>query len=160
MRAATFARETAEFLSLSEAEAYAAVCRGVALLEAAGLPRPRTFCAPGWLMTDAARRSVGRAGLRRISEMFSVNDLERRRRDLVPSIGFMGGSSAQETGVRILNRIVAGALASRSTAVAIYLHPQNGKDNPALLRVLERVAAMIGSGRWVPTTYSEWYGSD
>jgi predicted deacetylase len=156
-RGAIFAPNAAEFLSLSESETYGAALNGLGILEAAGLPRATTFCAPGWLMTIGARRAIARAGFLRIANMFSVDDLDRGGRDVMPSMGFMGGSAAQETGVRLLNAIVRVAAAPRVRAMQLYLHPEGGADSLALTRVLERAVEMVGSGEWRPTTYAEWY---
>jgi predicted deacetylase len=149
LRGALFARDAAEFLTLLPEEAEQAVTQGLDALEAVGLGRPGTFCAPGWLMTEEAAGAIGRCGMRYIVDMFGVRDLQTLRRYRLPAIGYMG---AHEAGIQILNAIIRQTVGRQAKALQVYLHPQSGKRS-ARDRILEEIADMVGRGGWVPTTY-------
>jgi predicted deacetylase len=155
LRGAVFAPGTAEFLSLTPDGAYAAVTAGLDCLEAAGFPRPSTFCAPGWLLARSVRASLERAGIRRIVNMLSVDDLRSQSRRWLPAVGYMGASTSQEIGIGILNALMLHGAVRRAGAVKIYLHPQGNAGSPALRRVLDIVSRMVRHGEWNPTTYAE-----
>ncbi|MGH2448498.1 MAG: DUF2334 domain-containing protein [Chloroflexota bacterium] len=143
VRGRVFAGDAAEFLSLHAGDAAQAIDEGLRLFERAGLPRPDTFCPPGWLMTGDLEVEVRRASLRFSIGMMQWSD---GRRHSLPSIGYMGSS---EFGVRLLNGLVT-LVVPRSRAVKIYLHPQgdaSGQD-----RIIARVAGLIQAG-WETVTY-------
>jgi predicted deacetylase len=154
-RGAVFAPGTAEFLSLTPDGAYAAVTTGLDCLETAGLPRPTAFCAPGWLLAPSVRASLERAGIRRIVNMLSVDDLCTQSRRWLPAVGYMGVSASQEIGIEILNAVMLYGTLRRAEAMKIYLHPQGNVGSPALRRVLRTVSWMVRRRGWSPTTYAD-----
>lgn len=103
LRAALFAGNAAEFLTLSTAEAGQAVREGLALFASAGLSRPAAFCAPGWLLTAEAAQGIREAGMRWLIGMFSVRDLWTARQRWVPGFGHMGVAARQEAAVELLS---------------------------------------------------------
>jgi predicted deacetylase len=153
-RGCVFAPGTAEFLTLAPADAFRAVEEGLRVLEAAGLPRPTRFCAPGWLLAVDARGGLARAGIEHLVGMFSVENILTRRRRFLPGFGYMGGSEAQEAGIRILNRMILTTAGRAARPLSVYLHPQGGSRNPALRRVLHQIERMVSRG-WEPSTYAE-----
>jgi predicted deacetylase len=155
LRGTVFAPDAAEFLTLPPTAAARAVREGFDLLEEAGLPRPSTFCAPGWLLAGDTPAALASAGIHYLIGMFSVHDLQTARRRWLPAIGYMGASPGQEARIRLLNGIIRRTVLPRATVAKVYLHPQGGTDNAALCRMLERLAKMVGRDGWVPTTYAE-----
>jgi hypothetical protein len=147
-------------MSLDPEDAFRATRDGLRMLEGAGLPRPVGFCAPGWLLSDAARGGVARAGLRYSIAMFSLEDLPTGRRYRLPGIGYMGGSPRLERGVAFLNHIVESTLASPARVLKIYLHPQGGIDNPAMQRILQAIEHLVACGSRTPATFGDLYGRD
>ncbi|HLJ68107.1 MAG TPA: DUF2334 domain-containing protein [Chloroflexota bacterium] len=156
LRAALFAGDAPEFLTLSPAEAVDAVLEGRRMLEAAGLPDPTTFCAPGWLLATDVRRALPAAGIRQVAGMFALYDLSRGLRRLLPALGYMGADPAQEAGVSVLNRLLEVSVLPRAPAVKVYLHPQ-GAGSAAEQRVMARVARLVRNG-WTAATYRELIG--
>ncbi len=157
LRAALFAGDAAEFLTLEAEQAQQAVQEGLDLFAQAGLPRPSAFCAPAWLWTREAERAVRQAGIRHLVGMFSVRDLQSTRRCWLPGFGYMGGNSWHESAARAIGWL--SSLPLRGTAVAkVYIHPQGSSDSPLLRATLSRIARMVGEQGWQPTTYVEVCG--
>lgn len=161
LRARLFAADAAEFLTLTADAAEAALWRGIAGFDAAGLPRPTMFCAPGWLHNAAAETALRRVGLRYLIDMFVVRDVQERR--LVawtPGVGYMGASPRQELGVQMLNGIVRRTALRRASVAKVYLHPQGDPAGALVLRQLAALARMLGRDGWQPATYAEVCGDD
>lgn len=155
LRAALFAGDAAEFLTLNPTEVGQAVREGLDLFARAGLPAPSTFCAPGWLFTVEAEQAIREAGMRWLIGMFSVRDLRTLRRRRVPGFGYMGAAPGQEFGVQILNRLVQRLAIDRATVAKVYLHPQGNLHSSALRWTLARLGEMVGRRGWRPATYAE-----
>jgi predicted deacetylase len=153
LRADLFAGDACEFLTLTPSEALTSVLQGRELFQLAGLAAPSAFCAPGWLLAPDLRPALFQGGIRRVIGMFSTLDLRTGHRHLALSLGYMGAGPPQECGVQILNRIVSLAV-RRATVVTVYLHPQGGRDHPAVQRVFDRIERLVAEG-WQPITYAE-----
>jgi len=141
-------------MTLCEAEARESILMGFDELALAGLPRPDTFCAPGWLLTDGARQGVADAGIRLLAGMFSIQDLQARRSQLVPSLGYMGGGRIHALGIGAMSSLVA-PIAPRFSATKIYLHPDpSGRRRwrPAI----QRAKTMVEHG-WQPVTFDDLF---
>lgn len=154
LRARLFAGNAAEFLALSPIGSRLAVTRGVDLLAGCGLPRPVTFCAPGWLISRGAREHLRPAGIRLVTGMFSVHDLSLGRTYPLAGIGQMGAGPRQESGVALLNVLVVRVWLPGQHTARLYLHPQNTG------RASERVIALAGHllrDGWRSATYREAY---
>ena len=157
LRGTLFAAQAAEFLTLTPAEAERAIGDGMELFERAGLPRPDSFCAPGWLITSEAEAAVARAGIRCLISMFSVYDLAAERRQWTPGFGYMGASPGQEAGVQILNGIVRRTVLPHARVVKVFLHPQGYAESGAARGVMRALAEMVSQGGWQMATYREVY---
>ncbi|HZS93366.1 MAG TPA: DUF2334 domain-containing protein, partial [Chloroflexota bacterium] len=96
LRGELFAPGVAEFLSLDESSMERRVRDGAQIIARAGLLRPDTFCAPGWLLGPGAENALRRAGMRRLIGMWSVVDLASARRRRIPAIGYMGVGGMHE----------------------------------------------------------------
>jgi predicted deacetylase len=149
--------DNAEFMSLSAEEAFRATRDGLDMLTAAGLPRPAGFCAPGWLLSKAARPALARAGVRYSVGMFSVDDLTTGRRYFLPATGYMGGSARLEWGVGTLNRLVEATLATPARVLRVYLHPQGGVNDPAMQVILRLIERLVARGDRTPATFADVY---
>lgn len=156
-RARLFAADAAEFLALSADEAADALRQGLAVFEQAGLPRPDTFCAPGWLHNAEAEAALKREGFRYLIDMFAVRDLWGRRRIWTPGVGYMGAGSGQEMGVQILNGIIRQTALRAASVAKVYLHPQGDATGASVRRKVAELAKMIGRDGWQPATYAEVY---
>lgn len=152
-RAALFAGDAAEFLTLSREDAAAAIRSGVSVLTRAGLPTPSTFCPPGWLMSADAAMAAADAGMRQTVSMFSLRDLPSGRRRSLAGIGYMGAGPWQERGVGFLNALVSAAWLPRSPIARIFLHPQHlpNRQHDAIVR---RVSDLLERG-WQPITFED-----
>jgi predicted deacetylase len=157
-RARLFARDAAEFLTLSADEAGDALRRGVAAFERAGLPRPTMFCAPGWLHNKEAEAALKREGFRYLIDMFVVRDLWDRRGVWTPAVGYMGAGPRQELGVQILNGIVRQAALRTASVAKVYLHPQGDPTGVIVRRRVAALAEMIERDGWRPATFAEVCG--
>lgn len=135
LRAALFARDAAEFLSLSSEETASRIASGREILQRAGLSATG-FCAPGWLSVTDLQRILGRAGFVYDVLMTSVVDLASNRRIWTDWIGYMGDGRGQERLVGIVDAInrVASPL---FRALKVFLHPQGAPDSVACRRILE-----------------------
>jgi predicted deacetylase len=151
LRGRLFADGAAEFLSLTTAEAADAVREGAQIVEAAGLARPSTFCAPGWLISSEAERGCAAAGITMLAGMFSIRDLRAGHRVWAPSLGHMG--TPYEPGVRVMNTITRAAWVPRSAVALAYLHPQRFSEGEAR-GLIERLGVMVARG-WKPITYAD-----
>jgi uncharacterized protein len=157
-RARMFAPGVAEFLTLANEQAVETLKSGVEVLEGLGLPRPTGFCAPGWLLNDAGRSALAPAGIRYVINMHSVEEIGTAGRVRMPGFGYLGGSPAQETGIRILNRLV-GTAGRGASILQIYLHPQGGVHNPDVQRLIRTIARLVARGDRQPATYADLWGS-
>lgn len=159
-RARLFAANAAEFLTLSADEAADALQQGIATFERAGLPRPDTFCAPGWLHNPETAAALKREEFRYLIDMFVARDLWTGHSVWTPGMGYMGAGPGQERGVQILNGIVR-QTALRATNVAkVYLHPQGDPTGAIVRQRLASLAEMIERDGWQPATYAEVCGDD
>lgn len=156
LRARLFARDAAEFLTLTPAEAEGELRQGLADFEQVGLPRPTTFCAPGWLSNAAAEAALPRAGLRYLISMFGVRDLWSDWRIRAPSVGYMGAGNAQELGVQTLNTLVRWTKLPRAPVACVYLHPQGQPTGPRVRRQIALVSKLLGRG-WQLATYDDLF---
>lgn len=165
-RARLFARSAAEFMTLSGPDAASAVRSGMAELRRCGLPPPDTFCAPGWLITDEAESAIAEAGMRYLVGMFSIQDLQERRLQWLPSFGHMGAGPLHELGIHALGRLVS-PIWNRTGRVQVYLHPESrsggtpGSDRragvrfgPDWMRTVQAVEALRRNG-WEPVTFRD-----
>ena len=157
-RARLFAGDAAEFLTLSADEAAAALRQGIAAFERAGLPRPDTFCAPGWLHNAEAVAALKREGFRYLIDMFVVRDLWEGRSVWTPPVGYMGGGPRQELGVQILNGIVRQTALRAAPVAKVYLHPQGDPTGAIVRRRVAELARMIARDGWRPSTFAEVCG--
>jgi len=157
LRARLFARDAAEFLTLAPVEAEEALRQGLADFEQVGLPRPTTFCAPGWLSNAAAEAALPRAGLRYLISMFGVRDLWSGWRISAPSVGYMGAGSKQELGVQTLNTLVRWTALPRASVACIYLHPQGQPSGPRVRRQIALASKLLARG-WELATYADLFG--
>jgi predicted deacetylase len=152
LRARLFARNAAEFLTLAPEEAEALLRQGLADFEQVGLPRPTTFCAPGWLSNAAAEAALTRAGLRYLISMLGVRDLWSDWRIQTPAVGYMGAGSKQELGVQTLNMLVRWTTLPTASVACVYLHPQSEPTGPRVRRQIALVSKLLARG-WQLATY-------
>jgi uncharacterized protein len=157
-RARLFASDAAEFLTLSADEAAGALRQGLAAFERAGLPRPDTFCAPGWLHNAEALAALKREGFRYLIDMFVVRDLWEGHSVWTPPVGYMGGGPRQELGVQLLNGIVRQTALRAAPVAKVYLHPQGDPTGPSVRRRVADLARMIARDGWRPSTFAEVCG--
>jgi predicted deacetylase len=160
LRAMLFAGDAAEFLTFTPLEAFGALCEGVDLFTRAGLPRPITFCAPGWLLPKSALWALHKAEIRRVIGMFSLHDLAQSKHLWIPSFGYMGVSPRQEAAIQFFNRLVCGTRLNSAAIAQVYLHPQDCMRRPVFRRIMDTIARMVSEGGWQPTTYAEVCGDD
>lgn len=153
VRAALFAGDAPEFLTLREEAAEAAVAAGLKMFEACALPAPSTFCPPAWLMTDEAESALRESGIRRTVSMFALRDLLSGARVPIAGIGYMGAGIRQEQGLAILNALVARTWVPRAPVTRVFLHPQNA-PSPALDTTIERIGSLVTRG-WQPVTFDD-----
>lgn len=158
LRARLFARDAAEFLTLTPEEAEALLRQGLVDFEQVGLPRPSTFCAPGWLSNAATEAALTRAGLRYLIGMFDVRDLWSRWRIETPAVGYMGGGSKQELGVQTLNMLVRWSALRTASVACVYLHPQSDPTGPRVRRQIALVSKLLAHG-WQLATYDDLFGA-
>ncbi|HEU0027969.1 MAG TPA: DUF2334 domain-containing protein [Ktedonobacterales bacterium] len=157
-RARLFAGDTAEVLTLPADEAVAALRQGIAAFERAGLPRPDTFCAPGWLHNAEAVAALKREGFRYLIDLFVVRDLWARRNIWTPAVGYMGAGPRQEMGVQILNGIVQQTALRAAPVAKVYLHPQRDPTGAIVRQRVAELARMIERDGWRPATFAEVCG--
>lgn len=151
LRAGVFARDVAEFLSLTPSDMVRGLLQARDLCEGLGLAAPSTFCAPGWLLDPDLAGALVETGIQRIAGMFSVLDLPTSHRYLLPSLGYMGGGAVHESVIGLTNSLVRLALPKLAT-VQIYLHPQGHIESPAARAVLRTVRRLVEFG-WRPATF-------
>jgi uncharacterized protein len=154
IRAALFARHSAEFLSLTREHANLALTRGLEILGRCGLPFPSTFCAPAWLIAPDARLALADAGLRYLAGMLTLVELESSRRVATPAFGYMGSGQQHEIGIRLLGAGMRTVAMKRAGLGKAFFHPLGGVESPAARRVLEQTARLVGRG-WRPVTFDE-----
>lgn len=135
LRAALFAGNAAEFLSLSAEETASRLADGREILLGAGL-RVTGFCAPGWLAATDLHPILRQAGFLYDVLMTGVVDLASSRRIWTDWIGYMGASSMQERLVGIADAINRAA-APLFTALKVFIHPQGASQSVACHRILE-----------------------
>lgn len=158
-RGAVFASDAAELLTGSPADAWSILANGLAQVEASGLPRPDTLCAPGWLISDAALEAASTVGIQTVAGMFYALDVASGQRTFIPSFGYMGASAAQERGIALLNGIVRHSAMVPASVAAAYLHPQGFESSGAARQTLTTIAHLMSQG-WQPATYAEVPGHD
>jgi predicted deacetylase len=156
-RARLFAPGAAEFLAMDATEMTGALQEGIAVLAAAGLGRPTTFCAPAWLLPREGEPVLRAAGFRLLTGMLSVTDLASGRRRPLPGWGYMGAAGPQEWGVQLMNRAIRPAAFPRAPVVRIYLHPQGSRMSAVHRWVLDDIRRLLGAG-WIASTYDDVYG--
>jgi len=159
VRATLFANQAAEFMTLGGTEAKEAVREGLRLFAQAELPRPSSFCAPGWLLHEDARKAIKESGMRLLLGMFCADDFATGRRFWIPGFGYMGVSSGHEMAVQLLNWLVTTLAIRRATVAKVYLHPQGNLHSTALRATLDKVARMVSQG-WKPATYAEVFDNE
>ena len=140
-RAALFARDAAEFLSLSADDMTVRIADGREILQRAGL-RSTGFCAPGWLAPTSLHPILQRAGFLYDVLMTGVVDLANNRRIWTGWIGYMGAGSVQERLVGIADAIIRVA-APAFGALKVFLHPQGAPQSAACRRVLEGLPSLM-----------------
>jgi predicted deacetylase len=151
-RAALFAREVAEFVSLEWQEQRARLLAGREILEELGLPT-RGFCPPGWLHTAELPDLLRELGFTYLVEMLFLLDVQLRRRLVTPWIGFMGTSRFHEELAQLGAHLLA-PWRTRARLVSVFLHPQGAPRSPVCQRVLRELAQEFERGG-VPLTYGE-----
>jgi predicted deacetylase len=92
-RAALFAREVAEFVSLEWQEQRARLLAGREILEELGLPT-RGFCPPGWLHTAELPDLLRELGFTYLVEMLFLLDVQLRRRLVTPWMDSWGRAAS------------------------------------------------------------------
>lgn len=140
LRAALFARDVAEFLSLSAEETVSRIADGRDILQRAGL-WASGFCAPAWLASAELHPVLRRAGFLYNVLMTGVVDLASNRRIVTGWIGYMGAGRRQEHLVGVADTInhVAAPL---FRALKVFLHPQGAPDSVACRRILEGLPSL------------------
>lgn len=141
LRAAIFAPDAAEFLSLSADEMASRLADGREIFRRAGLSAGG-FCAPGWLEPGDLHAILRRAGFRYDVRMTGVIDLTSGRRIWTDWVGYMGAGGLQERLV-----IVADALNRLSApmfdALKVFFHPQRAPQSGACRRILEAIPGLM-----------------
>ncbi|MFI5278238.1 MAG: DUF2334 domain-containing protein [Ktedonobacterales bacterium] len=158
LRARLFARDAAEFLTLAPEEAETLLRQGLDDFEQVGLPRPTTFCAPGWLSNAAAEAALTRAGMRYLISMFGVRDLWSKWRIQTPAVGYMGAGRTQELGVQTFNMLVRWTKLPTASVACVYLHPQSEPTGPRVRRQIALVAKLLARG-WQLATYDDLFSA-
>ncbi len=151
-RAALFAREVAEFVSLEWQEQRARLLAGREILEELGLPT-HGFCPPGWLHTTELPDLLRELGFPYLVEMLFLLDVRLRRRLVTPWMGFMGTNRGHEELAQLGARLLA-PWRTRAELVSVFLHPQGAPRSPVCQRVLRELAQELERGG-VPLTYGE-----
>jgi uncharacterized protein len=140
-RARLFAGESAEFLTIDEAEMRVRLDDGVSRLGAWGATAVG-FCPPAWLAGRGATAAARGAGLRYVVTIRGLRDLTRERWITLPPVGYMGAGATQEAlvgmGELLLSRPLR-ALLGRDVH-RIFLHPQGAPGSAACRRILGRIA--------------------
>lgn len=157
-RAALFAPDAAEFLTLPPTLAARAVGEGRDELQAVGLPAVDTFCAPGWLIDREVSYALIDGGIRCIAGMLSLRDLWTGEVRWLPSLGYMGTGGWQEAGVGLMNAGIDALTARRAETVVVYLHPQGDQEGAPVERVYGAIARLVSDGR-KPVTFGELVAS-
>lgn len=123
LRAAVFAPDDAEFVSVGPAEALRRLQAGLEELDRCGL-RARGFCAPGWLEPRWLAELLRASGFRYHVTMGCLCDLAHGRRVWTPWFGSVGAGGLHELLVHVGG--AAGVWASRTPwgVVKAFFHPQ------------------------------------
>jgi hypothetical protein len=150
LRASLFAGDSAEFLSLSRAEALVRVQAGLAAIEEVGI-RPIGFCPPAWLADRRLPSVLRECGMRYLVTFSGLRDLERRRRRTIPAVGYLGAGPVQEQLVAV-ERVLVLAAASRLPVVRVFLHPQGAASSRACGAVLRALEPLVATR--APVTYA------
>jgi uncharacterized protein len=151
LRAAMFAADAAEFLSLSPEEMATRVASGRQILNEVGL-RVNGFCAPGWLETAELPPILRRAGFRYDIRMTRLVDLQSRRRIWTDWLGYMGAGPLQDRLIAVAN--IANQLGAPLFAVLkCFLHPQGARRSPDCRRLLDLLPALMQER--TPATYRD-----
>ena len=150
LRARLFARDSAEFLSLTRDEASRRIEAGSAALADLGIPAIG-FCPPAWLADRRLASVLRDAGFRYIVTFARLHDLERRVRRTIPAVGYMGAGSVQERLVAMERALVLAA-GSRLPVVRVFLHPQGASRSRACASVLRALDGLLRERD--PVTYA------
>jgi predicted deacetylase len=151
VRAALFAREAAEFASLSWPDQRARLLAGRQLLHELGF-EVRGFCPPAWLSTPDLPDLLRELGFRYLVEMLWVHDLKFCRRLPTPWLGYLGSRPLDERLVQV-GAALLHPWRERAAAVSVFLHPQGAAGSPACARVLRELARLLSERK--PVTYGE-----
>lgn len=156
-RAALFASDVAEFVSVEWPEARARLLAGQVILQDVGLGAVG-FCPPGWLHTGELADLLRELGFAYLVEMLFLYDLQVNRPVVTPWMGFMGTGRLHEEGAQLGARLLAPWRASASS-VSVFLHPQGAPHSPICRRVLRELSSLLKEGGGVPTTYAAAIGA-
>lgn len=150
VRAALFAPDDAEFLTLAPDEAAARIDRGRDLLAAAGVP-PVGFCPPAWLAVGEVPEILRRAGFEYLVVLTGLLELRSGRfRRLLP-FGYMGAGGLHERLVGLGGRVARMVAAGRD--LRCFLHPAGAPTSPDAARVLGQLTNLLSQHR--PVTYRQ-----
>jgi predicted deacetylase len=152
-RAALFAREVAEFVSLEWQEQRARLLAGREILEELGLPT-RGFCPPGWLHTAELPDLFRELGFTYLVEMLFLLDVQLRRRLVTPWTRIHGDEPLPRRNYAQLGAHLLAPWRTRARLVSVFLHPQGAPRSPVCQRVLRELAQEFERGG-VPLTYEE-----
>lgn len=143
-RAALFAQDVAEFVSLEWQEQRARLLAGRELLADLGFETVG-FCPPGWLHTPELPALLAELNFAYLVEMLFLVDVRDERRLATPWMGFMGTGWLHEElaqlGARLLGpwRVVA-------PRISVFFHPQGAPRSSVCRRVLRQLARELERG--------------
>lgn len=152
VRAALFAGDAAEFLSLERPAMAERLVAGREALRATGL-RADGFCPPAWLAPERELTPLlQELGFRHLIGMSTVRDLNSGRLIRLPWLGYMGSGGIQERLIGLAGRAML-RVATPVPAIKVFLHPQQARRSPACSQVLRSLAELVR--RRKPVTYAD-----
>ncbi|MFN3336152.1 MAG: polysaccharide deacetylase family protein [Thermomicrobium sp.] len=151
-RAALFAREVAEFVSLEWQEQRARLIAGRELLTSLGFETVG-FCPPGWLHTPELPALLGELRFAYLVEMLFLVDVRNERRLTTPWMGFMGTGWLHEE-LAQLGAWLLGPWRAVAPRISVFFHPQGAPRSPVCRRVLRQLAQELERGG-EPLTYAD-----
>lgn len=143
-RAALFAQEVAEFVSLEWQEQRARLIAGRELLTSLGF-QTVGFCPPGWLHTPELPALLRELGFAYLVEMLFLVDVRNERQLTTPWMGFMGTGWLHE-GLAQLGARLLGPWRAVAPRISVFFHPQGAPHSPVCRRVLRQLAQELERG--------------
>lgn len=138
-----------EFAGLNTAATEDRIARGEAMFEAAGLDRPRWFCAPRWAPSASLDRVLAARGYHGILARDRIKLFDKAPLRL-PPLNFDEGERAFKTvpGRMLREGVIAGLL-RRKAPFRLVLHPDD-LDHPATFTQFERTVRRLEGEGWRP----------